>query len=41
VGIDALPLQRGQHARPAVEGNLALGGGAAEEDRDLAEITHF
>ena len=38
--IDALPLQRGQYARTAIEGNLALGGGTAEEDCDFTEIRH-
>jgi hypothetical protein len=37
VGVDALRFQRLQHAGAGHEGDLALGGTAAEQDADLAQ----
>ena len=40
VCIDALALQRGEHARAALERDLALGGGTAEENGYFSKIRH-
>jgi len=38
VCVDAAPLQRGEHGIAAQQGDLALGGVAAQQHGDLAEV---